>query len=175
MTRWYSIIVLGEWQDLFQDSNDLFWAFNGVAGLPDEALLTAKLGEIVRIKIINDTSFPHAMHLHGFHCRKIEEDGTQGPLRDTLLVERNGIAEIAFVAGNVGDWLLHCHMLEHTAAGMLTWLKVALYAENCASCHGSDLKGEADWQTPNPDGILTSTDMRYIAALEVEHFLAANK
>ena len=54
-------------------------------------------------------------------------------------------------------------------------IEVALYAENCASCHGSDLKGEADWQTPNPDGILTSTDMRYIAALEVEHFLAANK
>lgn len=30
----------------------------------------------------------------------------------------------------------------------------AIYAENCASCHGADLKGEADWQTPNPDGTL---------------------
>lgn len=106
-------------------SNDLFWAFNGVAGLPDEPLLTAKLGETIRIKIINDTSFPHAMHLHGFHFRKIEEGGGQGPLRDTILVERGEIAEIAFVADNIGDWLFHCHMLEHTAAGMLTWLKVA--------------------------------------------------
>jgi len=105
-------------------SNDLFWAFNGVAGLPDEPLITARLGETVRIKIINDTSFPHAMHLHGFHFRKIEADGTQGPLRDTLLVERSETAEIAFVADNLGDWLLHCHMLEHSAAGMLTWLKV---------------------------------------------------
>lgn len=105
-------------------SNDLFWAFNGVAGLPDEPLLTANLGETVRIKIINDTSFPHAMHLHGFHFRKIEEDGSQGPLRDTILVERGEVAEIAFVADNLGDWLFHCHMLEHTAAGMLTWLKV---------------------------------------------------
>ena len=29
-----------------------------------------------------------------------------------------------------------------------------LYAENCASCHGSNLKGEAEWQIPNPEGIL---------------------
>ncbi len=105
--------------------NGMFWALNGVAGLPDEPLLTAERGETIRIKIINDTGFPHAMHLHGFHFRKIEEDGTQGPLRDTILVERNKTAEIAFVADNPGDWLFHCHMLEHTAAGMLTWVKVA--------------------------------------------------
>jgi len=30
----------------------------------------------------------------------------------------------------------------------------AIYAESCASCHGSDLKGEANWQSPNPDGTL---------------------
>ena len=105
-------------------SNGLFWAFNGVAGLPDEPLLVAERGETVRIKIINNTSFPHAMHLHGFHFRKIEKDGTQGPLRDTLLMVSGEAAEIAFVADNPGDWLFHCHMLEHTAAGMLTWLKV---------------------------------------------------
>ncbi|MGE4610015.1 MAG: multicopper oxidase family protein [Paracoccaceae bacterium] len=104
--------------------SNLFWALNGVAGLPKEPLLTAERGETIRIKIINDTSFPHAMHLHGFHFRKIEEGGAQGPLRDTILVERDEVAEIAFVADNPGDWLFHCHMLEHTAGGMLTWLKV---------------------------------------------------
>lgn len=29
-----------------------------------------------------------------------------------------------------------------------------VYAENCASCHGANLKGEPDWQTPKSDGIL---------------------
>lgn len=29
-----------------------------------------------------------------------------------------------------------------------------LYAVNCASCHGANLKGEADWQTPKSDGTL---------------------
>ena len=28
----------------------------------------------------------------------------------------------------------------------------ALYLRECARCHGADLKGEAGWQTPAPDG-----------------------
>ncbi|TKW62553.1 MAG: cytochrome c [Paracoccus denitrificans] len=27
-----------------------------------------------------------------------------------------------------------------------------LYAENCASCHGADLEGQPDWQTPLANG-----------------------
>ncbi|MFD0909575.1 c-type cytochrome [Ruegeria arenilitoris] len=30
----------------------------------------------------------------------------------------------------------------------------ALYAENCASCHGANLEGQPDWQTPDADGVL---------------------
>ncbi len=29
-----------------------------------------------------------------------------------------------------------------------------IYAVNCASCHGPDLKGEPDWKSGNPDGTL---------------------
>ncbi len=29
-----------------------------------------------------------------------------------------------------------------------------LYAENCASCHGANLEGQPNWQTPNDDGTL---------------------
>ena len=29
-----------------------------------------------------------------------------------------------------------------------------LYQENCAACHGANLEGQPDWQTPNPDGTL---------------------
>jgi FtsP/CotA-like multicopper oxidase with cupredoxin domain len=100
------------------------WAFNGLAEMPEKPLLSAALGETVRIEMINDTAWPHAMHLHGFHFRKLEKDGSQGPLRDTLLVDSEETAEIAFVADNPGKWLLHCHMVEHTAGGMATWIQV---------------------------------------------------
>ena len=125
MSGMRSAVVEGETKTIAELADSgMSWALNGIAGLPAEPLLTAKRGETIRIKILNDTRFPHAMHLHGFHFRKIEENGTQGPLRDTILVVSGETAEIAFVADNPGDWLFHCHMLEHTAAGMLTWLKV---------------------------------------------------
>lgn len=30
----------------------------------------------------------------------------------------------------------------------------ALYAENCAACHGAALEGQPDWRTPGSDGVL---------------------
>ena len=30
----------------------------------------------------------------------------------------------------------------------------ALYQDNCAACHGANLEGQPDWQTPNADGTL---------------------
>lgn len=100
------------------------WSFNGMADMPDEPLVACERGETMLIAMVNDTAWPHAMHLHGHHFRPIGDDGGLGPLRDTVLVNRGETAEIAFVADNPGDWLLHCHMLEHSAGGMMTWLRV---------------------------------------------------
>ncbi|WP_028464992.1 multicopper oxidase family protein [Nisaea denitrificans] len=101
------------------------WAFNGQAEMTDTPLLSAMTGETVRIRMENRSRWPHAMHLHGHHFRQILQEERMGPLRDTLLVQSDETAEIAFVADNPGDWLLHCHMVEHAAAGMMTWLKVS--------------------------------------------------
>ena len=101
------------------------WALNGLAEMPDVPLLTARRGETVRLAMINDTAWPHAMHLHGHHFRAIASDGAVGPLRDTVLVDRGETVEIAFVADNPGDWMLHCHMPEHSISGMMTWFRVA--------------------------------------------------
>lgn len=104
----------------------MFWAFNGAVGTMDgPPLAELSLGESVRLKIINDTVFPHAMHLHGMHFHELSEDGTLGDLHDTTLLLRGETREVAFVADNPGDWLLHCHMLSHAVAGMTTRLRVA--------------------------------------------------
>lgn len=92
--------------------------------MPQKPLLAASAGQTVRIALVNDTAWPHAMHLHGHHFRKVGAGGALGPLRDTLLVDTEETAEIVFVADNPGDLLLHCHMLEHADAGMMTWVKV---------------------------------------------------
>lgn len=102
-----------------------FWSFNGkVDGIDGEPFAQLERGQNVRLKMVNDTAFPHAMHLHGVHFHEVAEDGTFGPLRDTTLLERGETREVAFVADNPGQWLLHCHMLSHAASGMMTKIVV---------------------------------------------------
>lgn len=118
-----------EWQGETQGMRSLaqagqFWALNGVVGRPDAPLVRAFLGETVKLTMINDTAFPHAMHLHGMHFAEVLPGGRLGPLRDTLLMMRGETRTIAFNAHNPGKWLLHCHMLSHHAAGMGTWVEV---------------------------------------------------
>jgi FtsP/CotA-like multicopper oxidase with cupredoxin domain len=100
------------------------WAFNGVANLSEEPLFNAVRGETIIVEAVNDTAFAHGIHLHGHHFRVL--DGMDaGRWRDTFLVAPDERVRIAFVADNPGKWLLHCHMLEHAAAGMNTWFAVA--------------------------------------------------
>ncbi len=101
------------------------WALNGSADMPDKPLIDAALGETVRLTIVNETAFPHGMHLHGHHFRQVFANGSTGPWRDTILLQGAETLEVAFVADNPGDWLLHCHMLEHAVAGMNTWIRVS--------------------------------------------------
>ncbi len=101
-----------------------FWSMNGVVGMPEAPLLVAEHGQTVRVTLKNDTMFPHGMHLHGHHFRELHTDGSLGPLRDTLLVYGDESREIAFVAHNPGEWVFHCHMLSHAAAGMMTRITV---------------------------------------------------
>ena len=125
MGRLQSAVLDGEsrtFRQLVQENQ--FWAFNGEVGLTKAPLVTADVGETVRLEIINDTSFPHGMHLHGQHFREVRPDGTLGPYRDTLLVFGGEAREVVFVASNPGDWLFHCHMLSHQDAGMKTWMRV---------------------------------------------------
>lgn len=101
------------------------WALNGVADLPETPLVAANRGETIEIPIANRTAWPHAMHLHGHHFMEVKNGAPAGPLRDTLLVAPEQETAIAFVADNPGKWLLHCHMVEHAASGMSTWISVS--------------------------------------------------
>jgi len=95
--------------------------------LPERPLLRAGRGRTVAIDMVNDTRWPHAMHLHGTHFTVIRRDGVSidsGPWRDTELLSPGQRVTIAFVAESPGKWLLHCHMLEHQAGGMVTWIEI---------------------------------------------------
>lgn len=100
----------------------LVWALNGVAGMPAEPLFEAERGQSVAVTLVNEGRWPHAMHFHGHHFRETVDES---PWRDTILIGPRETKTVAFVADNPGDWMLHCHMLEHQAGGMATWFRVA--------------------------------------------------
>lgn len=109
--------------------NGLVWAINGVA-VKDHAhapMLTLQRNRSYVLDLINDTAWPHPMHLHGHAFRVVSRNGKPTALqewRDTVLLAAREKAEIAFVADNPGDWMLHCHILEHQLGGMMSLLRV---------------------------------------------------
>jgi FtsP/CotA-like multicopper oxidase with cupredoxin domain len=76
----------------------------------------------------NETAWWHPMHLHGHSFRVLSRNGAPVAHRewgDTVLVPPKQAVEIAFVADNPGDWMLHCHVTDHQVAGLMTVLRVA--------------------------------------------------
>jgi FtsP/CotA-like multicopper oxidase with cupredoxin domain len=81
--------------------------------------LVAKLGERVRIRMVNFSGIDHhPMHLHGLTFWVTGTEGGRIPETawvpgNTVLVGVAQVREIEFVANNPGDWMLHCHMFHH--------------------------------------------------------------
>ena len=109
------------------------WAVNGIAngcgdsGLPFEPLLVLRKGRSCILHLVNDTRWHHPTHLHGHSFRVISRNGNPTRHRewlDTVMLEPRERAEIAFVADNPGDWMFHCHVLEHQASGMMSCIRV---------------------------------------------------
>lgn len=114
-------------------SHGASWAINGMsmtgdghAGMPP--LLTLQLGRSYVLTMRNETAWWHPMHLHGFSFRVLTRNGSAIRHRqwaDTVLVPPRESVEVAFVADNPGDWMLHCHVTDHQVSGMMTVLRVA--------------------------------------------------
>ncbi len=99
---------------------------DGHAGMPP--LLTLQRGRSYVLTLRNETAWWHPMHLHGFSFRVLSRNDSPVPYRqwaDTVLVPPKETVDIAFVADNPGDWMLHCHVTDHQVSGMMTVLRVA--------------------------------------------------
>jgi len=89
---------------------------------PDTGMIMVKLGQVVRIRLNNQSDLFHPIHLHGHTFTVLTRNGRplQGsPVRlDTVLVYPHETYDIAFVANNPGIWMIHCHNFLHANWGM---------------------------------------------------------
>ncbi|KEQ56296.1 Multicopper oxidase mco protein [Marine Group I thaumarchaeote SCGC RSA3] len=87
----------------------------------------ANVGDVKKIRLYNNPESAHPMqhpiHLHGQRFLVLSEDGIPNDTlawKDTVLVPTGKTVDILVDLSNPGNWVMHCHILEHAEAGMIT-------------------------------------------------------
>jgi FtsP/CotA-like multicopper oxidase with cupredoxin domain len=110
-----------------------FWTLDGKAW-PDRdhkslppPLFSFRRGEPVVIELVNTTSRAHPIHIHGHTMSVLSMSLLRRPVHraDTVLVLPNERVTVGFVADNPGNWMIHCHIIEHQETGMMGWFHVS--------------------------------------------------
>jgi manganese oxidase len=107
------------------------YTLNG-KGFPATEPISARRGQKVRIRFMNEGMMIHPMHLHGMHMTVIDRDGWPQPQPwkcDTVNIAPGERWDVIVEANNPGTWAFHCHILphaetEHGMFGMVTVLIV---------------------------------------------------
>ncbi|MFE1952315.1 multicopper oxidase family protein [Streptomyces sp. NPDC059524] len=95
------------------------WAFDGKPYTSDQRHPVGA-GERVRLVFRNHTKMWHPVHLHG-HTFALS-GGAAGARKDTAIVRPGETVTTDFEADNPGLWMVHCHNIYHSEAGMMTVL-----------------------------------------------------
>ena len=91
----------------------------------------ANVGDIKKIRLINseDSMHPmqHPFHLHGQRFIVVSENGEMSSnlsWQDSVLVPKGSTIDILVEFSNPGEWLMHCHILEHHESEMTSKITV---------------------------------------------------
>jgi FtsP/CotA-like multicopper oxidase with cupredoxin domain len=112
-------------------SSMIQWTINGRA-FPDTDPVFAAVGEVVKIRFRNSDTMmmhpmDHAMHVHGASFQVVSLNGQDPPRetwKDTINVPAGQFVDIAILFRNPGQWMLHCHIIDHEDGGMMTMVEV---------------------------------------------------
>src|SRR5712692_6133405 len=93
------------------------WTFDGKK-FSDAEPIRLKLGERVRIVLVNDSMMQHPIHLHGLWSELENGHGEFRPYKHTINVKGGERLSFLVSADTPGQWAFHCHLLYHMEAGM---------------------------------------------------------
>jgi FtsP/CotA-like multicopper oxidase with cupredoxin domain len=88
------------------------WSINGIKFADAEPLML-KLGERVRITLVNDTMMNHPMHLHGVWSDLETGEESRIPRKHTVIVQPGSKVSYRVTADAPGPWAYHCHLAYH--------------------------------------------------------------
>ena len=117
--------VIGRRPGFVDGRPGLWWTINGHL-FPNVPMFMVSEGDIVRVRIENNSGEVHPMHLHGHHVVVLSRNGVRATgspwWTDSLNVEDGESYDVAFLADNPGVWMDHCHNLPHAAEGLVSHL-----------------------------------------------------
>lgn len=95
---------------------------------PHHVAEPVRVGELQVWDVVNETMMDHPFHLHGFFFQVLEVNGEPPAYRsweDTVNIPPKGRVRIAWMPDDrPGQWMYHCHILEHHASGMMAHFDV---------------------------------------------------
>jgi CopA family copper-resistance protein len=100
------------------------WGFNGEK-FSQSKPIELKLGERIRIVLVNDTMMEHPIHLHGLWSELENGHGAFNPYKHTVIVKPSERVSYLVSADTPGKWAYHCHLLYHMEAGMFRTVVVS--------------------------------------------------
>lgn len=107
------------------------WQINGEVSMQGDPTVIEP-DRFTRIRFVNNSLRLHPMHIHGQFFKVLAVNGEpvdEGFFRDSVLLFQDDVVDVGMVALDEGFWALHCHILEHAAAGMTTLVHVPTRTE----------------------------------------------
>jgi len=102
------------------------WGMDGLKFSESGEQPRMRVGERVRITLVNDTMMEHPMHLHGVF---MELDNGAGlahkPRKHTISVKPAERLSFDFTYDEPGNFAFHCHVLYHMEMGMFRFVNVS--------------------------------------------------
>jgi FtsP/CotA-like multicopper oxidase with cupredoxin domain len=91
--------------------------------------IAARIGETQIWTVTNKSSWSHPLHLHGFFFQVLDDKGEPvRPLawKDTVNIPYDATVRliVKYDDDRPGDWMLHCHILDHAEGGLMATVSV---------------------------------------------------
>lgn len=115
------IIMIGVCLDKVDSNLMRQYVMNGLSW-PYSERLQYRQGELVKWRVINASRAPHPMHLHGFpftlhSLGNLATDSIVAKEQEQLMVthelKANTTMRISWIPSREGNWLFHCHLIDH--------------------------------------------------------------
>ncbi len=112
------------------DRHGSYWAINGKRFDPSRVDHRVVLGSTEKWRLRNTSDLTHYVHLHEELWRTLERDGKRPPpwergYEDTWRLDPGeSVVVAAKFTDFTGDFMVHCHMLDHEDDGMMATFRV---------------------------------------------------